>query len=87
MRKLTTTIQLPLEIPSDRIGLPTGGATITNCTLFHAGEKDSRLFANYFGLSFPVDVYKYEGVIHPVDPEALDSRIDTDRFYFTGLFP
>lgn len=70
MGKLTHTIQLPLEIPANIIGLPTRGATITDCTLFHAGEKDPGPFAKFFDLSFPVDVYKYGGVIHPVDPQA-----------------
>lgn len=76
MRKLINTMQLPLEVPADSIGLPTRGAAITDCTLFRAGEKDPGPFAKSFDLSFPVDVYKYEGVIHPVDPQAPDIHFE-----------
>ncbi len=76
MQKLMNTIQLPLEIPADIIGLPTRGATITDCTLFHAGGKDTGPLAMAFGFFFPADVYRYEGVIHPVDPEAPDIHFE-----------
>ncbi len=69
-------LSLPLELPASCIALPTGGATVTACTLFRAGAQDTSPFARVFGGEFPVDTWRYEGVIHPVDPEAPDIRFE-----------
>lgn len=67
-------IKLPLEIPADRIGLPTGGAVVTKCTFFHAGEAEPEEIAQMYDFRFPADVCRYEGVIRPLDPEAPEIR-------------
>ncbi|MCD7955351.1 MAG: tannase/feruloyl esterase family alpha/beta hydrolase [Lachnospiraceae bacterium] len=69
-------LKLPLEIPAEQIGLPTRGATVTACKLFHEGEPDPSPFGQAYHLSFTADVYRYEGVIHPVDPEAPDIHFE-----------
>lgn len=76
MHRMAKRIPLPLEIPAGAIGLPTRGAEVTKCTLFHTGDKDPEPFSRLFDLAFPADVYKYEGVIHPVDPRAPDIRFE-----------
>lgn len=69
-------LNLPLVISADQIELPTGGAKITKCTLLHEGETfqilNPFIQGVYEKVSVPADIYRYEGVIHPIDPEAPD---------------
>lgn len=72
MLQKATPFTTPLTVPADRISLPTGGAVIEHCTFLAAGEKDPGPVGQMIGLNIPVDMYKVEGRIHPVDPAAPD---------------
>ena len=49
-------LSVPFKIPSEAISLPTRGATVTKCTLFHEGDMDPEPFSKLYGLTFTADV-------------------------------
>ncbi len=67
---------LPYQIPAESIGLPTTGAEVTSCVLCKAGESHPSQLAQQYGFFYPVDTWKYEGVIHPVDPACQDIHFE-----------
>lgn len=69
-------LELPYKIQAEHIGLPTTGAEVTSCVLCKAGESHPSALAKQFGFFYPVDTWKCEGVIHPVDPTCQDIHFE-----------
>jgi len=76
MEIIKNKVSAPIEIPAEKIGLPTRGATVHSCKHFNVGDEDTGGFFAGAKLAAQNEYFKLEGVIHPFDETAPNIRFE-----------